>query len=89
MGAGTETRDETMTTTTTNANRPFFISNMAGGDRRRFRFVNGEISVAAIRYADRLERVRFGGADFSDSDACAQYQQICEDRDEAEFGRCH
>ena len=59
----------------------YTISNLAGGDARTFRLgLDGHISDASIRHADRIG---FGGPVFGGpaaDDAAAQYEQVCADR---------
>lgn len=65
------------------ARNTFTVSNIAGGDLRRFRLVNGEISGAAIRHA---RSIGFGGPQFSGpagEEASTQYERIEEESADA------
>jgi len=58
----------------------YTVSNIAGGDLRRFRLVRGKISDASIRHA---RRIGFGGPTFggyAGDIANEQYQQLDGDR---------
>jgi hypothetical protein len=50
-----------MTTTYTMSKTTFTIANIAGGDLRKFRLVNGRLSAAALQHA---RNIGFGGPEF-------------------------
>lgn len=70
----------TRKTTTTS----YTIANLAGGDLRRFRLVDGELSGRSIRHADGIG---YGGPVFGGpaGDVAAElYAQILRDREDAQ-----